>query len=94
MFTVTNQLFVVNRVEAQAAVAVKRGILPADAVDACDDVLETAGGVYVPGPDLVLFRVQVILAAELARLVIAQFKSRSINAVIGSQRCRQNQAVR
>jgi len=66
VFTVADQLLVVDRMEAQAAVALQRGVVPADPVDAGDEVLEAAGGVDVPCSGLEFLGVQVFLAAGLA----------------------------
>jgi hypothetical protein len=41
VFTIANQLLGINRVKAQATIAVKRGVVEADAINASDDVLET-----------------------------------------------------
>ena len=84
-------LLVVDGMKAQAAVAVQGGVLPADAVDAGDELFQAAGRVDVPSADFEFFRVQVFLCPGLAGLVFTQLEGRPVDAVVGPQRRRQSQ---
>src|SRR3954468_2926930 len=71
---IAQQLVVVRRMEAQAPVRLQRGVLPPDPVQARDQRPQAVGALAIPALDLVLFRVQILLAARLARQALHQLE--------------------
>ena len=67
-------------------------VLAADPVDLADQRSERVGPLQVPAADLVLLRVQVLLAAGLARDVLEQLERRAVDPVRRAQRRRHDVA--
>ena len=88
----TSSCVVVDRMEAQASSRdCSAGLLAPDRVDARDEVAQAVRPLEVPVADLVLLRVEIFLAARLARLVLQQLEGRAVDAVAGRQRRGQHQ---
>ena len=64
VLAVTDKLFVINRMESQAPVALQGRVFSPDPVDPTDKSREAVPVFDVPVPDLVLFGVQVFFAAK------------------------------
>src|SRR2546429_4735446 len=64
---VADELVIVGRMEAQAPVALQRGILLPHGVQAADERPQAVRPIALPALDLVLLRVEVLLASRLAR---------------------------
>src|SRR5215472_2104999 len=86
------QSFVVGPEEAQGPILLERRVLAAEAVDLGDQRPQAARPLQVPVPDLILLRVQVVLATRRQRRHLRQFEGRSIDAVARAQRRRQHEA--
>src|SRR3712207_8823656 len=66
LFPYTTLFRSIDLVEVQPPVALQGGVLVADVVDPGDEVAQAVGAVQVPVADLILFRVEGLLAAPLA----------------------------
>src|SRR5215472_18914460 len=91
-FAVAEELCVVDAVKAQVPVEVKRGIVAPSRVHAGDEIAQASGLVETAVLDLVLLGIEVLLAAGLARTVLAQLVGGAIDAVVRGERGRQRQA--
>src|ERR1044072_5421044 len=67
---VAEDLVVLGGMEGERRVRLQGGVLPPDAVDEGDELGEAVGPVDVPGAELVLLRVEVLLASLLERPVL------------------------
>ena len=78
---VREQRVVVDVMEHEPLVRLQGRVLAADPVDLADQRSEGVRALQVPAADLVLLRVQVLLAAGLARDVLAQLERRAVDPV-------------
>ena len=83
---VGDELVVVDAVEAQAAVALQRGVLLPDAVHAADEVRQALRPLELPVADLILLRVEVLLAALFQWLALLEFEGGPVDPVAGPER--------
>src|SRR5215472_6317248 len=88
------QPFVVGPEEAKGPVLLQRRVLAAEAVDLGDQRPQAARPLQVPVPDLILLRVQVLLAPGGQRRHLRQFEGRPIDAVARAQRRGEHEAQR
>ena len=91
-FRIGDELFVVDRHEAQSVVALQRRVLAPSRVETCDEVGKAVGPREVPVTQLVLFRIEVFLRAGLTRLVLQELVGRSVEAVVRGQRRGEHEA--
>ena len=61
-------------------------MLAAYPVHSRDQVVQAVWTIEIPVAELVLLRIEVFLAARLARLVLEQFERRTIDAVVSAER--------
>src|SRR4051794_21118579 len=84
-FAVADQLFVIGGMKIQRRVALKRDILMTDAIDQRNQLAQAVGPVQIPMPNLVLLRIEILLATCAERTALQQLKRRSVNAVVRAQ---------
>src|SRR5438067_9847354 len=92
LLRVADELLVVRRMEAQAPVALQRGVLLAYVVEPRDEWTQAVRPLALPALDLVLLGVQVFLASRLARRIVHQLERRAIHPVVRCQRAREYQS--
>src|SRR5262249_8575118 len=73
-FAVGDEILIVDVMELQTPVALQGCVFSADAIDACNQLLQTVVPNAVPEPHLVLLRIEVFLAPGLARPVLEQLE--------------------
>src|ERR1051326_8698411 len=89
---IRDQVFIIDLVKAQSLIALKSRVLPPDLVHPGDQVGQVSRGGKVALLDFVFFRIEVFLAARLARFVFAKNERRSVQPIRGAERRGQNQA--
>src|SRR3954465_2670731 len=78
LLRVAEELVIVRGVEAQAPVALQRGILLPHGIQTAHQRPQAIGPVALPALDFVLLRVEVFLAARLARRRLHQLECRAV----------------
>src|ERR1700692_4275566 len=78
---VGEQRIVIDGMEFQAAVALQRRVVAADAVHARDEVAQAVRTLQVPVTQLVLLRIKIIFAAGVARRMLHELKCRAVYPV-------------
>src|ERR1700735_3008428 len=87
----SDDLIVVYRKKSQGPVCLERNLLAANLIYAADQRRQAVGALDVPHANLILFRIQVFLAARPQRLILAELESRAVDSVIRTKCRRQNQ---
>src|SRR5215472_13487413 len=83
---VADELIVVDAVKVKAPIEVQRPVPSPNRIHPRDEVPKGIGTVEVAVANFVLLGVEVLLAARLARHVLAQLVGRAIDAVVSAQR--------
>src|SRR5690606_32713685 len=81
-----DQLIVIDAVELEAPIGLKRRVVAPNPVDARDQVREASWIPTMPAAHLILFRIEVLLAAGLARAVLEQLERGPIDAEARGER--------
>src|SRR5688572_1996055 len=89
---VGDHLAVVDAVEAQAPVRLQRRIVLPHLVQLGDQLPQAVRPLALPALHLVLLRVEILLAARVARGALAQLERRPVDAVARGERAGQHQA--
>src|SRR5216684_4996796 len=89
---ITDHFRIVRLMKKQIGVTLQGSILAANAVDACDEILQAPRTLQIPMLQLVLLGVEVLFAAGLPGGVVAKLERRAVYAVVRPHRGGKNQA--
>src|SRR5678815_3799910 len=83
-FRVANHLLIIDLMKTEAPIALERRIVLANSVHMRDEVFQTVGAFPVPMLDLVLLRIEILLAARLSWTIFQQLEGRTVDSIIAA----------
>ena len=90
-FAEAENLRIIDRIEAQVAIALESAVFVPDPVDAGNKLFKATRLFQIPSLDLIFFRIEIFFAAGFPRHVFTKLKGRAVNAVVGAQHRGQHQ---
>src|SRR5471030_246061 len=92
MFAVTNQEVVIDFMEFERPVLLQGRIFTTDAVHRRNQIAQTFGLIYIPVPELVLFRIQILFVSRMHWTRLKQLERRAVNSIVRAKRRRKQKA--